>query len=37
MHIGPDIGTRSIGWDQLSRFQLKLETESSIRNVECFK
>jgi hypothetical protein len=27
------IGTSSIDWDQLSRFYLKMETESSLRNV----
>jgi hypothetical protein len=30
---GPEIGTSSIDWAQLSRFYLKTETESSLRNV----
>jgi hypothetical protein len=30
---GPEIGTCSIDWAQLSRFYLKTETESSLRNV----
>jgi hypothetical protein len=29
----PEMGTRSIDWGQLSRFYLKTETESSLRNV----
>jgi hypothetical protein len=29
----PEIGTSSIDWAQQSRFYLKTETESSIRNV----
>jgi hypothetical protein len=29
----PDIGISSIDWTQLSRFHLKTETESSLRNV----
>jgi hypothetical protein len=29
----PEIGTSSIDWTQLSRFYLKTETESSLRNV----
>jgi hypothetical protein len=29
----PEIGTSSIDWAQLSRFYLKTETESSLRNV----
>jgi hypothetical protein len=32
----PEIGTSSIEWAQLSRFNLKAETESSLRNVVCF-
>jgi hypothetical protein len=31
------IGTSSIDWAQLSRFHLKMERESSLRNVMCFK
>jgi hypothetical protein len=32
------IGTSSFGWAQLSRFHLRAETESSLRNVmRCFK
>jgi hypothetical protein len=31
--ISPEIGTNSIDWAQLSRFYLKTETESSLRNV----
>jgi hypothetical protein len=27
------IGTSSVDWPQLSRFHLKMETESSLRNV----
>jgi hypothetical protein len=30
-----EIGTNSIDWAQLSRFYLKTETESSIRNAVC--
>jgi hypothetical protein len=33
----PEIGTSSVDWAQLSRFHLKTETESSFRNVVCFK
>jgi hypothetical protein len=29
--------TSSIDWAQLSRFHLKTETESSLRNIVCFK
>jgi hypothetical protein len=29
----PETGNRSIDWAQLSRFYLKTETESSLRNV----
>jgi hypothetical protein len=29
----PEVGTSSIHWAQLSRFYLKTETESSLRNV----
>jgi hypothetical protein len=29
----PEIGTSCIDWAQLSRFYLKTETESSLRNV----
>jgi hypothetical protein len=32
-HRCPEIGTSSIDWAQLSRFHLKTETESSLRNV----
>jgi hypothetical protein len=32
LRIGPEIGTSSIDWAQLSRFCLKTETESSFRN-----
>jgi hypothetical protein len=31
--LGPEIGTSSIDWAQLSRFHLKMETESSLQNV----
>jgi hypothetical protein len=31
--FGPEIGTSSIDWTQLSRFFLKTETEFSLRNV----
>jgi hypothetical protein len=31
--IGPEMGTSSIDRAQLSRFYLKTETESSLRNV----
>jgi hypothetical protein len=31
--MSPEIGTSSIDWTQLSRFYLKTETESSLRNV----
>jgi hypothetical protein len=31
--LGPEIGTSSIERAQLSRFHLKTETESSLRNV----
>jgi F0F1-type ATP synthase beta subunit len=30
---GPQTGTSSIDWTQLSRSYLKMETESSLRNV----
>jgi hypothetical protein len=30
---GPEIGTSSTDWAQLSRFYLKTETKSSLRNV----
>jgi hypothetical protein len=33
----PEIGTSSIDWTQLSRFYLKTETESSLRNVVFLK
>jgi hypothetical protein len=33
---GPEIGASSIYWIQLSRFYLKTETESSLRNVVVF-
>jgi hypothetical protein len=33
----PEIGTSSIDWAQLSRFHLKTETESSLRNVVLVK
>jgi hypothetical protein len=33
LRSGPEIGTSSIDWAQLSRFYLKTETESSLRNV----
>jgi hypothetical protein len=32
-HRCPGIGTSSVDWAQLSRFYLKTETESSLRNV----
>jgi hypothetical protein len=32
LKASPEIGTSSIDWTQLSRFQLKMETESSFRN-----
>jgi hypothetical protein len=32
--VGPEIGTSSIDWAQQSRFYLKTETESSLRNVQ---
>jgi hypothetical protein len=32
-HQHKKAGTSSINWAQLSRFQLKMETESSLRNV----
>jgi hypothetical protein len=32
-----EIGTRSLDWAQLSRFHLKTEAESSLRNAMCFK
>jgi hypothetical protein len=35
--IGREIGTSSVDWSQLIRFYLKTETESSLRNVVCFK
>jgi hypothetical protein len=35
--LGPEIGTSSIDWSQLSRFYLKTETESSLRNVMFLK
>jgi hypothetical protein len=31
--VGPDVGTSSVDWTQMSRFYLKTETESSLRNV----
>jgi hypothetical protein len=31
------LGTSSIDWAQLSRFYLKTETQSSLRNDVCFK
>jgi hypothetical protein len=31
--LSPEIGNISIDWAQLSRFYLKTETESSLRNV----
>jgi hypothetical protein len=34
---GPEIGTSSIDWAQLSRFYLKTETEFSLRNVVFWK
>jgi hypothetical protein len=33
----PEIGTSSMDWAQLSRFYLKTETESSLRNVMLWK
>jgi hypothetical protein len=33
----PEIGTSSVDWVQLSRFYLKTETESSLRNVVFWK
>jgi hypothetical protein len=36
-HRCPEIGTSSIDWDQLSRFYLKMETESSLRNTVFWK
>jgi hypothetical protein len=30
--MGPETGTSSIDWAQLSSFHLKTETESSLRN-----
>jgi hypothetical protein len=33
LSICPEIGTSSIDWAQLSKFYLKTETESSLRNV----
>jgi hypothetical protein len=35
-YSGPEIGTSSIDWAQLSRCHLKTETESSLRNVVGF-
>jgi hypothetical protein len=32
LSLGPEIGTSSIDWTQLSRFYLKTETESSLQN-----
>jgi hypothetical protein len=32
LHRCPEIGTSSTDWAQLSRFYLKTETESSLRN-----
>jgi hypothetical protein len=32
-NVSPAIGTSSIDWAQLSRFYLKTETDSSLRNV----
>jgi hypothetical protein len=34
--LSPEIGASSIHWIQLSRFYLKTETESSLRNVVVF-
>jgi hypothetical protein len=31
--IYPEIWTTSLDWAQLNRFHLKMETESSLRNV----
>jgi hypothetical protein len=36
-HSCPEIGSSSIDWAQLSRFYLKTETESSLRNVVFWK
>jgi hypothetical protein len=33
----PETGTSSVDWAQLSRFHLKTETESSLRNVASSK
>jgi hypothetical protein len=33
LHVSPEIETSSIDWAQLSRFYLKRETQSSLRNV----
>jgi hypothetical protein len=33
----PEIGTSSIDWTQLSKFYLKKDTESSLRNVVFLK
>jgi hypothetical protein len=33
MFSGPEIGTSSIDWAQKSRFFLRTETDSSLRNV----
>jgi hypothetical protein len=35
-YSGPEIGASSIYWIQLSRFYLRTETESSLRNVVFF-
>jgi hypothetical protein len=35
--ISPEIGTSSIDWAQMSRFYLKTERESSLRNVVFWK
>jgi hypothetical protein len=32
--LGPEIGTSSINWAHLRRFYLRMETESSLRNVD---
>jgi hypothetical protein len=36
IELGPEIGTSSIDWTQLSIFYLKTETETSLRKL-CFK
>jgi hypothetical protein len=35
--LSPEIGTSSIDWGQLTKFHLKMETESSLRNVVFLK